>query len=166
MANVHPKDIQFLLADAVRQESGGKLTLLGFYSGHTVILQDPIPKDIPDHVHGIALPGLTIVATIFDGHGMFDGQFCLFSPSGIPLGKGETAPIEKQKNVPSNLIFPIHPFPVPEFGTYRIVLKLNRHEHEFAFKVAHVDPKACLPKRPESAVRTPKKALPKRGQKK
>lgn len=147
MANVYPKNIHFLLADAVRQEEGGKLTVLGLYSGDAVLLKDPLPQVIPEGMEGLALPGLTIVALVRDGHGSFSYDVRLFRPDGIALGKGaDGMRLDKAKETPASLLVPIQPFPIPGFGTYRVVLLLNKHEYEYKFRVAHVDPKAVFPK--------------------
>lgn len=147
MANVYPKDLQFLLADAVRQEDGGKLTVLGLYTGEAVLLKEPLPKTLPEGMKGLALPGLTILATARDGHGSFNFSFKLYGPDGKSLGKGIVgAKLEKQKFAPANLLIPVQPFPISGFGTYRAVFKLSKqHEYEFKFRVGHVDPKAVFP---------------------
>jgi hypothetical protein len=147
MANVYPKNINFLLADAVRREEGGKLTLLGFYSGDTVLLKDTLPQVIPEGMEGLALPGLTIVATVRDGHGSFNCGIHLIGPNGKALGKVvDGMKLVKGKDTSANLLVPIQPFPIPEFGIYRVLLQLNKHEFEFKFRVAHSDPKATFPK--------------------
>jgi hypothetical protein len=157
MANIYPKIVKFLLADAVRQEQGGKLTMLGLYSGDSVLLNDPLPKVLPEGKQGLALPGLTIVATICDGQGHFDCSIHLFGPDGKERGKGANRlEVNKQKDASANLIFPMEPFPINGFGIYRIVLQLNKHEYEFKFNVRHADPHATFPK----VKRSKKPALP------
>lgn len=147
MATIYPKTIQFLLADAVRQEQGGKVTVLGLYSGDSVVLQDVLPKEFPEGMNGLALACLTILAIVRDGQGRFDCNLHLFGPTGTELGKGLNSVIlDKQKDAPVNLIFPIQPFPIPDFGNYRIALWINKHEYEFKFKVTHADPGVVLPK--------------------
>lgn len=159
MANVYPKNIQFLLADAVRQEQGGKLTVLGLYSGDSVLLKDTLPKEVPDGMEGLALSGLTVVALVRDGQGAFDCTLQLFAPGGKALGKGVSKlKVDKQKEASTSLIFPIEPFPIPDFGIYRIVLQLGKHEYEFKFKVVHADPSATFPK-----LNMGKKAVPSKG---
>lgn len=146
MANVYPKEIQFLIADHVRQEEGGKLSLLGFYSGDAVLLKGPLPAEIPEGVGGIALPGLTIVAVVRDGQGSFDSTFHLYSPDGRELGQGvKGQKLDKAKGGAASLIVPIQPFPIPEFGIYRARLQLGKHEYEFQFKVGHFDPNVPFP---------------------
>lgn len=146
MANVYPKKLQFLLADAVRQEDGGKLTVLGLYTGEDVLLKEPLPKTLPEGIKGLALPGLTILATARDGHGSFNFSCELYGPDGKSLGKDIVGvKLEKQKVAPASLLVPVQPFPIPRFGTYRAVFKLSQHEYEFKFRVGHVDPKAVFP---------------------
>lgn len=147
MANVYPKIVKFLLADAVRQEQGGKLTVLGLYSGDSVLLNDPLPKEFPEGKEGFALSGLTIVATICDGYGHYDCGLHLFGSDGKELGKGATRlKVDKQKDASANFIFPIEPFPINGFGTYRIVLQLSKQNYEFKFTVRHADPSVTFPR--------------------
>jgi hypothetical protein len=145
MANVYPKDVQFLLADAVRQEAGGKLAVLGLYSG-AVLLKDTLPKELPEGAKGMALPRLEVLVTIFDGYGRFNVDLRLLGPRGTVIGKGATEIfVDKKKDAAANVIFPIEPFPIPGFGTYRITMQLNRHRYEFKFGVGHTDPNARFP---------------------
>lgn len=146
MANVYPKQVQFLLADGVRQEQGGKFTVLGFYPGNGVLLNQPLPKKVPDGFKGVALPGLTLIITLFDGNGSFSGDLKIIRPSGELLGKGSTnIVIEKNKGKSASLLIPIEPFPVTEFGDYQATLKLGAHKYDFVFRIGHIDPKASLP---------------------
>lgn len=146
MANVYPKDIQFLLADHVRQEEGGKLSLLGFYSGDAVLLKGPLPEEIPDGLEGIALPGLTIVAVVRDGHGVFNSVIHLYGPNGKELGEGlRGQKLDKGKEGTANLLVSIQPFPIPGFGIYRVLLELGTHKYEYRFRVGHLDPLTVFP---------------------
>lgn len=147
MANIYPKDVRFLLADAVRQEQGGKLTVLGLYSGDSVLLNDPLPKVFPEGKQGFALHGLTILVTICDGQGHFDCSIHLFGPDRKELGKGANRlEVNKEKDASANLIFPMEPFLINGFGIYRFALQLNKHEYEFKFSVRHADLSATFPK--------------------
>lgn len=156
MANVYPRNVQFLLADAVRQEEGGKLTVLGLYSGDAVLLKDSLPNSIPEGMEGLALPGLTIVAIVRDGQGSFSYGVHLYGPDGKALGKGvDGMKLDKKKDAPASLLIPVQPFPIPDFGTYRVLLQLNRHEYEFKFRVSHIDPNAAFPEINKSKNETP-----------
>lgn len=145
MPKVLPKQLRFLLADSVREELGGKLTVIGLYTGGEVILQGAMPADVPEGFEGIALPGLTILAVFEDGEGEFQVQFQVYDPSNRPLGKSMPTAVVKTKNATQNLIFPITPFPVPRLGRYCFELRLDKRKYEYSFTVRHVDPNARLP---------------------
>jgi len=147
MAKVYPKLLRFLLADAVREESGGKLTILGLYSGDQLVLQGPLPKAVPKGFKGMALPGLTVLVMISDGHGEFECRFQIFDPNDALLGDGKALIlVNKQKDVASNLLFPITPFPITAFGRYRVLCKLDGRSYEYAFQIRHQNAKARLPR--------------------
>ena len=146
MAKVYPKSLRFLLADAIRQEAGGKLTLLGLYAGDEVVLQGELPDVVPDGMKGVAIQGLTVLIMIPDGHGEFQCRFQLFDPTGDLLIDGRAAvTVNKQKGIASNLLFPISPFPVPQFGRYRVLCDLDKRSFEYSFVIRHQDPNATLP---------------------
>lgn len=148
MANVYPTHVQFLIADGVRQEQGSKLTVLGFYAGNSILLNEPLPSVIPDGFKGIAIPSVTMIVNILDGQGLFKCSVEVFRPSGKVIGKGLELQVEKKKDAAATLLVPMQPFPVSEFGIYRTVLKLNTRKYEFKFKVGHTNPRAQLPVEP------------------
>lgn len=166
MANVYPKDIQFLLADHVRQEEGGKLSLLGFYSGDAVLLKGPLPEEIPEGMEGIAIPGLTIVAVVRDGQGIFNSAIRLYGPNGKELGEGvKGQKLDKRKDGTANLLVPIQPFPISGFGMYRVLLELGTHEYEYQFRVGHLDPSVVFPTVAKGKKLSPPKGKPTLGKK-
>ena len=77
-----PKRVQFLLAESVREEVGGKLTLLGYFTGNDIIMHNPMPATIPKGAKGIALSNLTILATFFGGSGTYNAEVAVYDPSG------------------------------------------------------------------------------------
>lgn len=165
MARLFPKNVQFILADAVRQEVGGKLTMLGLYSGDVVLLNETLPPALPEGAAGMALAGLTFLVRVLDGQGQFKYRVDLYGPKGEMLGQRMTEQIlEMQPGTTASLIVPVQPFPIPEFGIYRIVLTLNGRPYEFKFRVGHVDPTAIFPHKP--AEKTAKPAPSRRAPKK
>src|SRR3990170_6853318 len=98
MPKMLPKRIHFLIADAIREETGGKLTVMGLYAGNDIRLQGPLPTEIPDGMKGIAIPSLAILAIITDGHGEFRTQFYLYDPNDKLLGQGAASKLSKGKD--------------------------------------------------------------------
>ena len=145
MANKLPTKIQFLLADAVRQEALGKLSLLGLYSGDVILLTGPLPKTLPEGQQALAIPSLAILATIMDGHGTFPTTGRLIDPNNKTFAAGPVQPVTKTNSGPFNYILPMVPFPVTAFGTYRFELTIKGKKYTYRFVVRHIDPKVKLP---------------------
>ena len=165
MRKQSPKNVQFLLADFVREEVGGKLTVMGLYSSAEVLLQGEIPKAFPEGVKGLAIPSLTIVAVVVDGLGKFNARINLFDPYGMPLGieaKGPGMVIDKVAAGAANILIPISPFPIPAFGEYRLELELDTKKYFYSFKIRHSNPAVRFPQveEPAPARRTKAKTSP------
>ncbi len=160
MVTLLPKQLRFLLADAVREETGGKLTLLGLYTGDEVVLQGTLPVDTPKGMKGIALQGLTILVLIVDGYGEFNVQIQVYDPTGAPIGESSKDTLVKVKDVPQNMLLPITPFPVRAFGRHRLEIQLNNRKYEYLFTVRHQDPNARLPTAPGQVTTKRKSSQP------
>lgn len=145
MAKNLPKAPQFLVADTVIQESGGKLNIIGLYPGGEVVLQGELPKEVPKGVQGLALQGLTVVILLVDGYGKIEGKINFYDPAGKQFGKGISIEAEKRKEQAHSIILPVIPFPITAFGRYRVELQLNDRAYEHFFTVRHSDPAVSLP---------------------
>lgn len=145
MATKIPTKVQFLLADAIRQETGGKLTILGLYSGDIVQLQGEYPKTLPDGQKEIGIPSLAVLATFLDGHGKFKTSVTISDPTGKQLAKSLPQEIEKSSEAPFNFILPFTPFPVRQLGQHHLILAIDKKKFSYFFTVKHVNPKFRLP---------------------
>lgn len=146
MRKVYPKDVRFLLADAVRQEQGGKLSLLGFYPGNLVILQGELPKDLREN-ELFGIPSLGLVFLIMDGQGDFKARIDIQQPNGKRVGLGAALDTKKKSGVTHTITVPLTPFPIDALGTFKVSITFDGRAHHFAFVVRHSDPKATLPPR-------------------
>ncbi len=161
MAKKLPTAANFFLADSVREESGGKLTLIGFYSGNELILNGPLPKKLPADAQSIALPGLSILITFFGGKGKFSLDIQLFDPKGIEFAPAHRSEISIETPGAQNVILPIIPFPIKAFGKYMLRVKLDKQSYDYEFIVRHRDPKAKLHVVEEKKVGEKSKSSPK-----
>jgi hypothetical protein len=147
MTRVYPTQVSFLIADVIRLELGGKVTLAGLYSGDQLLLEGELPKELPDNAVALALGGLSILIVLKGGDGRFPTSFAIDRPSGEPLGiQGALDEITLAKGQTHNLVLPIVPFPVFEFGQYILRLKLNKRTYEHKFVIRHCDPKVRIPR--------------------
>jgi len=149
-----PKEVRFLLAESVREEVGGKLSLAGLYSGDEVVMQGVLPSQLPPGVGGVALQhGLTVLALMKGGSGEFDLNMKILAPDGSQLAISENIKVNLQPDRTGNLIVPAIPFPVHSFGTYRVQLFFGKKMYEYKFLIRHQDRTAQLPTRlPEPKV--------------
>jgi hypothetical protein len=140
-----PSAPRFLLADNITEQSGGKLLIIGLYSGDVVVLHGPLPAKVPAQFHGIALPGLYVLVTFVDGVGQFDASVRIYDPNGIALGPASILKAKLEKGKSQNFVVPLVPFPVTAFGKYRIELQIDTKKFGYEFAVQHEDPNAALP---------------------
>lgn len=145
MTNVLPKRVNFLLADQIREEAGGKLTIIGLYANDEIILLGDLPEELPIGLQGLALPALSILVQLKDGIGNYNGEAQVIDPNGKPLIIPAKLTISLKENVWSNLIVPFVPFPLPKFGLYTFELKLDNKKYKYTFTIRHSDEKARLP---------------------
>ncbi len=164
MAKKLPAQLRFLLADAVREEAGGKVSILGFYSGDEVVLQGELPTKLEEGAQAVALPALTILVLFVDGYGNFQLRLQVFDPTGKPFGLSKPMQINKVKGAPYNIILPIMPFPIRVFGRYRFELRIDKRKYEYSFTVRHQDPNVRLPTPPTTITSKRKVSPPKRVQ--
>ncbi len=111
MVTVLPKQARFLLAEAIRDEAAGKVSLLGLYSTDEVVVQGPLPAVVPEGMHGVALQSLAILVIFVDGYGEFHVKFEFYDPDGKRFRPDLEAPITKVKGAGHNLALALVRFP-------------------------------------------------------
>lgn len=148
MTNQLPTQIRFLLADSVREEAGGKLTILGLYSGDEVVMQGALPSQLPEGRAEVYLKELAILIIAMDGEGEFQAQIQLYDPNNSPIRQSSPMPVNKVKGSPMNIILPIAPFPVRAFGNHQLAFQLDKKVFKYKFIVRHQDPGMHLPVTP------------------
>ena len=91
MPNVPPSDasVQFLICESVREETGGKATLLGYMGGGTIL----VPRGTIFPV-GIQL-GMVFV--LVDGEGKFRASLEAIGPNGVKLGETAMPDVMKSR---------------------------------------------------------------------
>lgn len=114
MSKVYPEKIDiFMAADALRQERGGKITILGaFAGGHVLISKDAtFPFVMP----------IAFLIGFYNGEGSFDAKIRISDPSGKPVSPDlSIGRIEKTPEQSMQLMVNFGVFEFPVAGKYRV----------------------------------------------
>jgi len=123
------KNIKTILCDDVRQEIGGKISLMGIYS------KDIIVNKVP-----ALLPFINLVVMLEDVREPFDKLFVsVITPKSDPINISYPAPsdIEKGKNI--NLVVGFSPLKLNDVGSAKFEIRFSESEkagivHNFSIK--------------------------------
>ena len=119
--------VNFLLAESVRQELGGKLTIIGLYPGNQIT----IPKGTKQLVTSIAFAFI-----VLDGDGTFSTTFSLRAPSGKVIFKDDFLQRSvKNPGEPLIVLIAVQPFVTDETGKFDISLHLDSATYPRSFTV-------------------------------
>jgi hypothetical protein len=133
--NIAPSDRNaiLLLADDCREETGGKMTLLGYMPGAVFEVGAKAGEAAPSAPD--VLQSLAVIMVFPDGGGEFTLRVSLIDPNGKDRFQG-VAPqaIKKALDGPMNVILAIKPFPVV-VGDYKLSIHLDDYEYNRLFKV-------------------------------
>ena len=135
MSNKLPtkRDVKFLLAEDVRQEILGKVSLQGLMPGDEFLVGGKPPPGVGANV-AFVIPSLAFVFVVTgSGEGKFNGRFKIIAPDKktiieIPADK----PIEKVAGKATMFMTAAKPFIGPAFGTYTVQLELDKAKFAFA----------------------------------
>lgn len=125
-----PSDFDTLMADDIRQEIGGKVTLVGFFIGNEIVL----PKDAkpgPD----IALAKLAFLTRLKDGDGTWNGKWSISGPGNIEIIKSPKDFSVKKVAGEMHGVLTVLPLKVPKVGDYKYVLELDDRPYEYRFHI-------------------------------
>lgn len=118
----YPTSFRMLISDDVRDEAGGKQTLVGVYGGDDIGFTRPANVEASTRP---SLPQLCIYTVFSDGEGEFSTRVELITPSGIKLAA--VGPFIAEKIQGKNMIVSckVTPIVFPENGAYTINLALD-----------------------------------------
>lgn len=138
MSNKAPskQDVRFILAEDIRPEIMGKLSVQGFIPGETFFVGGKPPPELGPNV-AFAVPSLTFLFVITGGEGKFDGRFRVIGPDKKTMVVDTPAekPIEKIKGKAALFATASKPFVGPAFGTYAVELELGSSKFRFSMTV-------------------------------
>lgn len=156
----HGVQCRWYLADEVRLEIGGKVTIIGLFPDDSVVLE--MPPDEPDPTPGqpVAIEGLTVLCIVRGFEGRHQFELALWG--GDPA-RAVVREVTMETNSPEatlNLVSKFRPMFVESFGdkTFRLSCEELGFVSEFKFKLSRRDPSDTLVKRGEihiGAVRSP-----------
>jgi hypothetical protein len=112
--------IEFIVCENVRQETYGKLSLLGFFGAEEIRVDRALPFPA-------AFP-LAFVFVLREGEGNFKVEIELHNPVGDVLFKSDLPNAVKLPERNHTITVNFTPFIVPTPGIYSVVLKLDGHE--------------------------------------
>lgn len=108
---------QFIVAEFVRNELGGKVTIIGAYAGGHILLSPSttFPANFPLAFYGV----------FEDGVGEFDVKLQILSPDDEVQVDGIIGKAIKKPDQALTLAFSIAPFRPNSFGEYRFKIMLD-----------------------------------------
>lgn len=131
---VVPSDAKtlFLVADDIRIETGGKLTILGLFAAGQILLHTPI---LP-----IALQSLAFCMMFTDGEGKFSSTAKFLDPSGKDIVPPITAVLVKEPTKTATQILKLVPFSIASFGEYKCIVTLDQTAFQRSFFINPAPP--------------------------
>ena len=130
-------DLKFLVAEDLRAETGGKVSLVGLIPGERLAVQGSAPPGV-----AFAIPSITFIFILTGSSaGQFRGHFRIIAPdkktviSDMPLEK----PISKVAGRATLFAAAAKPFVGPTLGTYSVDLDLGKVKFKFPLTIDKAD---------------------------
>jgi len=128
MANNLPSEMYlFLVAQSVREEPGGKATVLGAIPGGNI----EVPKDVKFPI----MISIGFLVAFRDGTGPFAGRLRVFDPDNKVVVEPSLGLIQKNQDQTAQLILNMPQFPVVKTGKFRVEIHLDGKIYEDRFSV-------------------------------
>jgi hypothetical protein len=119
--------VLFLLSEYVRQEAGGKLSILGLYPDRRLL----IPKGTKQTITSLALTFI-----VLEGEGTFSTTVSVVTPSGKRMFPDEGMPdTVKIPGQPLTVLVGMQPFITDEVGQFEAILRLGDASYQRSFTV-------------------------------
>lgn len=120
MANIRPSQTLFLIADALRQEIGNKITIMGAFAAGQILVN-------PGTKFPLVLP-LAIYSVFEECEGKFVVRVRFFDPSGKQIAPDVVLPdVEKLHDAPMQIVLNFNLFQFPMPGIYKVEILLGEH---------------------------------------
>jgi hypothetical protein len=137
-SNIFPAEesLTFLLADDIRQEVRGKISLIGYFAG-SIIYVDPVAyAEANSKGKKLAIP-LAIVFCTSGGVGTFKTRISIVTPEGQDISAGEETLSELRKQAAHVFAMKVNALPVIE-GKFAAILFFDdkAYKREFEMRIA------------------------------
>lgn len=110
--------INTIICDDVRQETGGRISLMGIYSKYIVV------ENIPT-----VLPILHLVIMMESVQKIFDRLYITITkPKSKPASFEPAAPPDLEIGSDVNIAIALHPFKINELGTWKFSIRFEKEE--------------------------------------
>ena len=139
MSNKLPtkREVRLLIAEDLRQEVHGKVTLVGLMPGEQFLITGKPDANAPPNV-AFAIASLGFLIVITGGEGKFKARVKVIAP-----GKKKTTMIDVSMDKPIEKIAgrtaifgtSAKPFVGPAFGTYTVQVELDKAKFAFPMKI-------------------------------
>jgi hypothetical protein len=123
-----PKLDIFLVCETIREEVGGKASLLGVFSGARLLV--PSDTRFPTAIN------LALFGVFHDGEGAFRTKVRIFDPDGTEMVNGELPDLSKEANKAAQVRVLLGVFPVTKPGVFKVEFMLNGRPYHETFTVA------------------------------
>lgn len=129
------RGVRLLVAEDVRQEIGGKFSLLGLFAGEKILVAGEMPPGSPPNI-AFVLPSLAFVFVITEGEGRFEGRFKFIAPDRkTVLSDSKIEQIQLRKGESNTVGSMAKPFVGPDFGAYTAELNIGKAKFKFPVEV-------------------------------
>jgi hypothetical protein len=126
---------KFFLAEDIRTDEGGKLSLLGLYPDDVIWVILPSEIGDPTEEMPLLIEGISICASFSEIAGEIDLRTTLTGPSGkviLDSGRGTMTQAELKR---LNLTSRFRPMVIPALGKYLLTMELLGHTFRYEFSV-------------------------------
>lgn len=126
MSKIYPDKIDtFILAENLRPEAGGKISIMGAYAAGEIIIGDdtPLPANFP----------LAFYVLFTTGVGEFRGRLRTISPDNVQISDIALTPTHKRENAPLTLLINFAMISLPSIGKYTAELYLDDRKYPLHF---------------------------------
>jgi hypothetical protein len=131
MTKVAPSRVtNFIVADALRQEATGKITIIGAFAAASIFLfnRPTLPVGMP----------LAFYIVFKDGEGTFVAQMQIFGPDKKPIGERfQLGTVTQPPKEPLQLLVNFATIILPALGEYRVEILLDGNSYTESFTVGY-----------------------------
>jgi hypothetical protein len=164
MSTGAPNRAKFILSDDIREEMGGKMTIIGYYVDDTIFLGPSLsPNSLPPGIVG-GIPQLCLACILFGGA---PGTVPISGEIKDPTGKqfaALTGSVEFKAASTSTVAFRGSNVAAPGFGTYDCNITVLQKTFNYSFRILPGPAPAAqtAPSAPNAAPAFPKRSVARR----